>query len=284
MAPADAFSPLGGVTPASTRGATRDAMRAAVLNAPAPAPGSVKVTVNPVRTWTLRDNASRDASIFLRDCSAYASASKQDIYAVIGASLNEHIRPGYEAIQQELVSSGVPSLDAALQAFAEITGRDLHEPRREAMAAIDKGKLCQERDESVAEYAAHMRGTHAMCKGSLSDEVVFDRFVEGLFNPQLRHECRAPYLGGYWTSLKQCVDYAVAMSHALAQRGDRGRGSGPRFFSGGRRPSFAGVKRESHSDAGAKRLQGRRHPNPNDSNKRLRGGDVRGKGNGKGLN
>ena len=166
-------------------------------------------------------------------------------------------------------------LDAVLQAFAEITGRDLHEPRREAMTNIDKGFMRQERAESVAQYAARFHSVLAQCLGSLSKEVVCDHSVEGLNNPNLRAECRCPITGGYWTSLPACIEHAVTRSHVHVARYCRPFGGGS--SQGKHAPahtSVAGISGQSHKRGGTKlmNVQERRNPKQAEtSNKHQRG-------------
>eukprot|EP00983_Pelagomonas_calceolata_P031282 982247-Pelagomonas_calceolata.AAC.1 len=59
---------------------------------------NVKVNIQPVKPWTIKDCEWRDAGVFLRDCKTYVLASKQMFCNVLGGSLNESVRAGFEAV------------------------------------------------------------------------------------------------------------------------------------------------------------------------------------------
>jgi len=93
-----------------------------------PHPSNAKVTIQPVRKWTVRVNSWRDLNTFLKDCCAYAAAARQEILAVVTTSMDDTMRLGYESVLQAVVRDEPSVWHVCVRAFLIVTGRDIRNP------------------------------------------------------------------------------------------------------------------------------------------------------------
>lgn len=180
-----------------------------------PHPSHAKVSIAPVRKWTARDNAWRDATVFLKECCAYAAAARQEIVAVVTANMSEEMQTGYCALLDTVVRTEPTQWHACVKAFLLLTGRDLSDPQAEAYRQLDRGRIHQNKGESVLDYGNRVRILHMRSGAQLPVTSVCDRFIDGLWSHNLRRDIALPFWGGQWTDLNQCIQHAVARAHVL---------------------------------------------------------------------
>ena len=179
-----------------------------------PHPANAKVTVPPVRKWSVRDNAWRDVNTFLKDCCAYAAAARQEILAVVTTSMDENMRLGYESVLQAVVREEQSVWHACVRAFLIVTGRDIRNPQAEAYRKLDRGQIKQAKGESVLDFGNRIRILHMQSGSRMPALSVCDRFIDGLWSRDLRHAVCSAKNGGRWTNLHECVNFAVSEAEA----------------------------------------------------------------------
>jgi len=147
--------------------------------------------------------------VFLKDCLAYAAAARQEAFAVVCASMDDTTRAGYEFLLERIVSEEPDKWKACVKAFMMVTGRDISSPQEEAYAQLDRGRIRQERHESVLDYGNRIRILHMRSGSVMPAHAVCSRFTDGLWPPVLKRECAYPPHGGRWDDLNACISYAV---------------------------------------------------------------------------
>jgi hypothetical protein len=171
----------------------------------------VKVTLPLPMRWKKRDVLSRDPVPFLREVHNYALCSKQACSRMLGASLDGELRHAYELVTERLreENHAEVSWEQAVQVFKMLVGKDLCDPEHDAMIKITRGEIKQGKEETMFEYSVKFRH-NVFAAPAIPVIIVCDKFVTGMYSPEMRKQCAHPFEGGNWFDLQKCIEYAMA--------------------------------------------------------------------------